>query len=86
MPLYEVGYIWDNNGAKIGITVQNIGKQVRYIETKMRNNTAIKDDNGIVIYGMKDVPGYVITKAATVMAWLSGNTQLYRISAFTFLF
>lgn len=85
--LYEVGYIRDNNGAEIDVAVQYTGKQIQYIEAKMRNNATVKDDNGIVIYGMKDIPGYVISKTATDYGLTDRkNTQLYRIPAFAFLY
>ena len=85
--LYEVGYIRDNNGAEIDVAVQYTGQQIQYIEAKMRNNATVKDDNGIVIYGMEDTPGYVISKAATDYGLTDRkNTQLYRIPAFAFLY
>ena len=53
----------------------------------MRNNTTVKDDNGIVIYGMKDIPGYVISKTAADYGLTDRkNTQLYRVPAFAFLY
>ena len=52
----------------------------------MRNNSTVKDDNGIVIYGMADTPGYVLSKNATDFGLTTrGSTQLYRIPAFAFL-
>ena len=85
--LYQVGYIRDNNGAEIDVAVQYAGRPIQYIEAKMRNNSSVKDDNGIVIYGMKDVPGYVISKNATDFGLRDrSETQLYRIPAFAFLY
>lgn len=85
--LYEVGYIRDNNGAEIDVAVQHTGQQIQFIEAKMRNNATVKDDNGIVIYGMQDVPGYVISKMSTDYGLTDRkNTQLYRIPAFAFLY
>ncbi len=85
--LYEVGYIRDGNGAEIDVAVQYAGAPVQYIEAKMRNNSTVKDDNGIVIYGMKDTPGYVITQNNTDFGITERqNTKLYRIPAFAFLY
>ena len=85
--LYEVGYVRDGNGAEIDVAVQYAGRPIQYIEAKMRNNSTIKDDNGIVIYGMEDVPGYVISKNATDFGLSDRKgTQLYRIPAFAFLY
>jgi predicted AAA+ superfamily ATPase len=85
--LFDVGFIRDNNGAEIDVAVQYAGQPVQYIEAKMRNNSSIKDDNGIVIYGMDNTPGYVITKEATDFNLTKrGNTELYRVPAFAFLY
>lgn len=85
--LYQVGYVRDGNGAEIDVAVQYAGQPIQYIEAKMRNNSTVKDDNGIVIYGMADIPGYVIAKNATDFGLTTrGSTQLYRIPAFAFLY
>ena len=53
----------------------------------MRNNSTVKDDNGIVIYGMADTPGYVISKNPTDFGLFErGATSLYRIPAYAFLY
>lgn len=85
--LYEVGYVRDGNGAEIDVAVQYAGNPIQYIEAKMRNNSTVKDDNGIVIYGLEDIPGYVISKNATDYGLSDRKgTQLYRIPAFAFLY
>ncbi len=85
--LYEVGYIRDGNGAEIDVAVQYAGQPIQYIEAKMRNNSAIRDDNGIVIYGLSNVPGYVISQNAADFGLSDRkNTMLYRIPAFAFLY
>ncbi len=85
--LYQVGYIRDGGGAEIDIAVQYSGKPVQYLEVKMRNNSKISDTDGIVIYGMEDVPGYIISKNASDFgASNRKNTMLYRIPAFAFLY
>lgn len=69
------------------MAVQYIGQQIQYIEAKMRNNATVRDDSGIVIYGMKDIPGYVITKTAADYGLTERkNTQFYHIPAFAFLY
>jgi len=85
--LYEVGYIRDSNGAEIDVAVQYAGRPIQYVEAKMRNNSVVKDDNGIVVYGMENTPGYVITKSETDFGLSErGKTTLYRIPAFAFLY
>lgn len=85
--LYEVGYIRDSNGAEIDVAVQYAGRPIQYFEAKMRNNSVVKDDNGIVVYGMENTPGYVITKNETDFGLSErGKTTLYRIPAFAFLY
>lgn len=85
--LYDVGYIRDGKGAEIDIAVQYSGKPYQYIEAKMRHNSSIKDDNGIVVYGLEDVPGYVITRNGMDYGLTArGKTSLYRIPAFAYLY
>ena len=85
--LYDVGYIRNSKGAEIDIAVQYKGMPIQYVEAKMRKRSIIKDDDGIVIYGLKDVPGYVISKNATDYGLTEKeNTSLYRIPAFAFLY
>lgn len=85
--LYEVGYIRDNNGAEIDVAVQYAGQQIQFIEAKMRNNAVVKDDNGIVIYGLENTPGYVVSKVPTDFGLTDRkSTQLYHIPAFAFLY
>lgn len=85
--LYQVGYIRDAGGSEIDIAVQYAGHPIQYIEAKTRNNSAVKDDNGIIVYGMENTPGYVITKQATDFGLTQRkSTQLYRIPAFAFLY
>ncbi len=53
----------------------------------MRNNSTIKDDNGIVVYSLKDVLGYVISKNATDFGLNERKrTRFYRTPAFAFLY
>ena len=53
----------------------------------MRNNSTVKDDSGIIIYGIKDTPGYIITQSNTDFGLTQRqNTKLYRIPAFAFLY
>ena len=85
--LYEVGYIRDSKGAEIDVAVQYAGQPIQYIEAKMRNNSTVKDDNGIIIYGMADTPGYVISKNPTDFGLSErGATSLYRIPAYAFFY
>jgi predicted AAA+ superfamily ATPase len=60
--LYQVGYNRTDNGQEIDIVVRENANDIQYIEAKYRNDSVIKDTDGIVVYGMKNTPGYVITK------------------------
>ena len=85
--LYDVGYIRNARGAEIDIAVQYAGEPLQYIEAKMRNRATIKDDDGIVLYGIKGTPGYVISKENTDFGLSQREqTSLYRIPAFAFLY
>lgn len=85
--LYEVGYTRDGKGAEVDVVVQYAGQPIQYVEAKMKNNSSISDEDGIVVYGMKDTPGYVITKNENDYGLFArGNTRLYRIPAFAFLY
>ena len=85
--LYDVGYIRNVKGAEIDIAVQYVGKPIQYVEAKMRRRSTIKDDDGIVVYGLEETPGYVISKDSTDFGLTKrGNTSLYRIPAFAFLY
>lgn len=85
--LYEVGYIRSTKGEEIDIAVQYSGKPIQYIEAKYRGHSSIKDKDGIVVFGLKDTPGYVITKEIEDYGLTERNgTSLYRIPAVAFLY
>ena len=85
--LYRVGYIRNNKGQEIDIAVQEKNVDIQYIEAKNRNNSTIKDSDGIVVFGMKDTPGFVITKNIDDFGISERkNTKLYRIPAVAFLY
>ena len=85
--LYDVGYIRNNKGAEIDIAVQYVGNPIQYVEAKMRRRSSIKDDDGIIVYGLENTPGYVISRDATDYGLTQrGKTSLYRIPAFAFLY
>ena len=67
--------------------MQYAGKPIQFVEAKMRNNSTVKSDNGIVVYGMEDTPGYVITKNEADFGLTErGKTSLYRMPAYAFLY
>lgn len=85
--LYDVGYIRNNKGAEIDIAVQYVGNPIQYVEAKMRRRSSIKDDDGIIVYGLENTPGYVISRDVTDYGLTQrGKTSLYRIPAFAFLY
>ena len=80
--LYRVGYSRDDKGQEIDIVIQENSVDIQYVEAKFRNNSAIKDTDGIVVYGIDNTPGYVITKDTNDFGLTERkNTALYRIPA-----
>lgn len=85
--LYSVGYSKGDGEKEIDIVIQEQGKDIQYVEAKYRNKSHIKDKDAIVVYGLKDVPGYVITKDIDDYGLQSrGNTNLYRIPAIAYFY
>ncbi len=85
--LYQVGYNRTDNGQEIDIVVRENANDIQYIEAKYRNDSVIKDTDGIVVYGMKDTPGYVITKNPEDYGMTERkNTKLYRIPAVAYFY
>ena len=53
----------------------------------MRNNSVIHDDDAIVNNGMKEIPGYVVTKDMDDFGLSDRKeTQLYRVPAQAFFY
>lgn len=85
--LNNVGYVRGENGKEIDIVVQENTHDIQYIETKNRNVSKIKDSDGIIVYGLEDVPGYVVTKNIDDFGLTKRkNTKLYRIPAVVYLY
>lgn len=85
--LYTVGYSRSEVGQEIDIVVQENAADLQYIEAKYRNNSVIKDSDGIVVFGMKDTPGYVITKDPDDFGLTERKqTKLYRIPAVAYFY
>lgn len=85
--LYRVGYSRDDKGQEIDIVIQENSADVQYVEAKFRNNSTIKDTDGIVVYGMENTPGYVITKDTDDFGLTERkNTKLYRIPAVAYFY
>ena len=78
--LYSVGYIRSIGNKEIDIVVRESSNDIQYIEPKYRKNSHIKDADGIIVYGLKNVPGYVITKESDDFGLFKrGETYLYKI-------
>lgn len=85
--LYTVGYSRTETGQEIDIVVQENAVDMQYIEAKYRNKSSIRDSDGIVVFGMKDTPGYVITKDTDDFGLTERKqTKLYRIPAVAFFY
>ncbi len=85
--LYKVGYSRGALDREIDIVVQKLGRDIQYIEAKYRSNSRIKDSDGIVIIGLENTPGYVITKEAVDFGLQErGKTKLYRIPAVAYCY
>ena len=85
--LYRVGYSRSENGEEIDIVIQENSVDIQYIEAKFRNSSGIRDTDGIVVYGMEDTPGYVITKDTDDFGLTERkNTALYRIPAAAYFY
>lgn len=84
---YTVGYSRDENDKEIDIVVKENGSDIQYIEAKYRKNSHIKDTDGIIVYGLKNVPGYVVSKESDDFGLIKrGETSLYRIPAIAFTY
>ena len=60
---------------------------IQYIEAKYRNDSIIKDTDGIVVFGMENTPGYAITKNPEDYGLSERkNTKLYRIPAAAYFY
>ena len=85
--LYNVGHSRGAGDKEIDIVIQEQGKDVQYVEAKYRANSRIKDNDAIVVYGLKDVPGYVVTKDVDDFGLQDrGKTRLYRIPAIAYFY
>lgn len=85
--LYQVGYSRNEKGQEIDIVVRKNGMDEQYIEAKYRNDSTIKDSDGIVSLGMQNTPGYVITKDPEDYGLTERKgTKLYRIPAVAYFY
>ena len=85
--LYRVGYSRNDKGQEIDIVIQENSVDIQYVEAKYRNNSGIKDTDGIIVYGMENTPGYVITKDTSDFGLTERkNTTLYRIPAVAYFY
>ena len=85
--LYQVGYSRNDKGQEIDIVVRKNAVDEQYIEAKYRNDSAIKDSDGIVSLGMQNTPGYVITKDPEDYGLTERKgTKLYRIPAVAYFY
>ncbi len=85
--LYHVGYSRNDRGQEIDIVIQENSVDVQYVEAKYRNDSIIRDTDGIVVYGMENTPGYIITKNPDDYGMTERkNTKLYRIPAVAYFY
>ena len=85
--LYRVGYSRNEKGQEIDIVIQKNSVDIQYVEAKFRNRSNITDTDGIIVYGMENTPGYVITKDTNDYGLTDRkNTSLYRIPAVAYFY
>lgn len=85
--LYQVGYSRNDKGQEIDIVVRKNTVDEQYIEAKYRNDSTIKDTDGIVAFGMPNIPGYVISKDPDDYGLTERKgTKLYRIPAVAYFY
>ncbi|MBO4229661.1 MAG: DUF4143 domain-containing protein, partial [Clostridia bacterium] len=85
--LYRVGYSRNDKGQEIDIVIQENSVDIQYVEAKYRNDSGIKDTDGIIVYGMENTPGYVITKDTSDFGLTERKkTTLYRIPAVAYFY
>ena len=85
--LYSVGYSKGDSNKEIDIVIKESGTDIQYIEVKFRKNSHIKDTDGIIVYGLKNVPGYIISKETDDFGLFKrGETSLYRIPVIAFIY
>ena len=85
--LYSVGYSRADSNKEIDIVVKESGTDIQYIEVKFHKNSHIKDTDGIIVYGLKNVPGYIISKETDDFGLFKrGETSLYRIPVIAFIY
>ena len=86
--LFSVGYSkGDSPNKEIDIVIKENNNDFQYIEAKYRNSAHINDSDGIVVFGLKDVPGYIITKDTNDFGLFKRKeTSLYRIPALAYFY
>ena len=86
--LYTVGYSrGDTSDKEIDIVIKQNNIDYQYIEAKYRKKAHISDKDGIVVFGLKDVPGYVITKDMFDFGLFNRKqTSIYRIPALAYFY
>ena len=85
--LYNVGYSKGDGDKEIDIVVQEQGRNIQFVEAKYRKQSHIKDTDGIVVYGLKETPGYVVTKDVSDFGLSKrGESELYRIPAIAYFY
>lgn len=85
--LYNVGFSRMEGDKEIDIVIQEQGNDIQYVEAKYRKTPHIKDSDGIVVFGLEGVPGYVISKNTDDFGLSKrGKTELYRMPAIAYFY
>lgn len=85
--LYCVGYLRSDKNKEIDIVVKNNGKDIQYVEAKYRSHSHIKDSDGIIAYGLKNIPGYVVSKEMDDFGLFKrGETTIYKLPAVAYAY
>ena len=87
-PHLKVGYmIQPGKDREIDIVICDQSGIRQLVESKVRNQSAIRDSDLIITAALPHQPGYVITKSSTDYGLSKReNTTIYRIPAVTYLF
>ncbi len=85
--LYCVGYLRCDKNKEIDIVIKKNGEDIQYVEAKYRTHSHIKDSDGIIAYGLKNIPGYVVSKEMDDFGLFKrGETTLYKLPAVAYAY
>ncbi len=85
--LYNVGFFRNETGKEVDISITLNGNIIQLIESKYRFSSKIKDNDGIILFGLNDKPGYIISKNNDDFSYqIKDKTSLYWIPAIAYIY